>query len=372
MDYKIMYEMLFNEMLDGFALHEIVCDENGKPIDYKYLAVNPAFEKITGLEGSAIIGKRVLEILPNTELHWIRTYGDVALSGKPAWFEQYSVALDKHFEVKAFSPEPGKFVTIFVDITERKNNEKKLMEEKKNAEFANLTKNRFLANMSHEIRTPINSITGLLTLLDLTGLDDEQKKYLTLAKNATDVLLHLIDDVLDLTKIEAGKLELKQEKFSLHNTIFNTVMIMRPIAEAKKVNVLLHFGNSVPYQVIGDVSKFTQVINNILGNAVKFTDSGLITVTVESHLKVKKQKWLIEMCIEDTGIGISDSTLEKLFTPFKQGDSSSTKKYGGTGLGLSISKNLIQMMGGDITVKSHIDSGSRFRFSFEFGVVDDA
>ena len=156
------YKMLFEEMLDGFALHEMVYGDDGKAVDYRFLKVNQPFRKITGTQSMEIEGKTVLDIFPDIEKYWIETYGTVAKTGNPVWFEHYSAALNKIFEVRAFSPGPGKFATLFSDVSKRLESERVLMEAKKIVERENDSKSKFLANISHEIRTPINSILGAI------------------------------------------------------------------------------------------------------------------------------------------------------------------------------------------------------------------
>jgi PAS domain S-box-containing protein len=161
-------------MLEGFALHEMICDSAGKPVDYRFLAVNPAFEEMTGFTAAEVVGRTVLDVMPETEDVWIERYGRVVATGRPDRFGNYSAALDRHFLVTAFRNAPGQFVTIFSDVTEQRRYEDALMEAKLAAEDASRVKSDFLANMSHEVRTPLNGIMGMLQLMEGTPLDGER------------------------------------------------------------------------------------------------------------------------------------------------------------------------------------------------------
>ncbi len=362
------YSLLFNKMLDGFALHEIICDTDGKPVDYRFIEVNPAFETLTGLKHENIAGKRVLEILPMTEHYWIETYGRVALNGESIRFDNYSAEMDKHFEVVAFSPEKGKFAVIFVDITERKKIEKELIKSKIKAEEASAAKSMFLANMSHEIRTPMNGVIGFTSLLASTSLDERQKEFIDFIKVSAGHLLELINDILDFSKIEAGKLKLSREKFNINGVIENTINLLSIQSERKKLEISHIFDAKINYLLIGDPIRVKQIVTNLLSNAIKFTDKGLINITV-TECERTENSVLLSIAVKDTGIGIPVEKLEKIFESFSQLDSSFTKKYAGAGLGLAIVKNLAELMGGRVEVKSEIGRGTTFEVKIKFEIA---
>lgn len=248
---------------------------------------------------------------------------------------------------------------------ERQLIEESLKESKKQAEKANIAKSQFLANMSHEIRTPINGILGMLNLLDYTSLSSEQKSYVKEAQNASKILLHLINDVLDISKIEAGKMVLEKTEFNIKKLVEETVSLFMPKAKEKNIDLHLFIEYTIPNRVIGDLAKVKQILNNLLSNAIKFTKEGQITLKVKAK-KNEGQKTIIDFEVIDTGIGMDKEELAKIFNPFEQADTSTTRKYGGTGLGLSISNELVTMMNGKFKVESQKGIGSKFEFYIEF------
>ncbi|MDR3585146.1 MAG: ATP-binding protein [Desulfosporosinus sp.] len=580
------FRLLFNNMADGFAYHKMVYDSDGKPVDYVFLDINYEFEQQTGLKRENLIGKRVLEVMPNTERYWIETYGRVALTGISEKYENYSRELQKWYAVNAYSPRVGHFAVIVrditqkkqtveairklnleleskvitrtlqlqainsdletanaeleefnarleeeiaerqeaqaeiiklntelerrveertyqlqeinssleeeiverqkaeqilkesesqfrnaldkapipimlraedgeiikisrvwseitgythqeiptiyewierihgtdkrkvqvdinntfsqassdnnneyqirtksgelrtwlitratigktydgrkiamsaaMDITERKQAEEELNIAKDQAEAANLAKSQFLANMSHEIRTPMNGVVGMIQLMQMTRLTKEQKEYMRLSMTSSNALLVVINDILDYSKIEAGKLDMEKTAFSLANVIKDVISLFHLSATRKGLIMGSFTEENVPDYLEGDSFRLRQVLSNLIGNAIKFTKDGRIDIVVrriENNQSVNDAKVKLEFLVKDTGIGISSVNNDFLFKSFSQMDSSTTRKYGGTGLGLAICKGLVENMKGEIWAESEEGEGSNFYFT---------
>lgn len=254
------------------------------------------------------------------------------------------------------------FAGIAEDITKEVLHEKELFEAKQRAEVANKAKSEFLAMISHEIRTPLNAILGMAQILKTKGLPGELDEYVDIISNAGSSLLSLVGDILDFTRLEAGKLTINSEPFDLGNLFGQIVRSMQYQAREKNIGLTIHYAQDVSYGVIGDPNRIRQVLVNLLSNAIKFTERGGISISVECEEKTKN-KVLLKVSVVDTGIGIDKEKVNGIFEKFNQIDSIYRRKHGGIGLGLAITKELIEAMGGNIQVKSELGRGSEFSFT---------
>lgn len=487
------FRQLFNAMTSGCALHEIITDNSGTPCDYRFLNVNPAFECLTGLRACDVVGRTVREIMPDTENLWIERYGQVALTGNPAHFTNYSKVLDRHFEIAAYCPQPGTFAVIFQDVSAQKiahmavqekeariramlnatsdsvflldtdgiildlnaqaagrrnTDESQLLgknifeilpphiatarrlamaecvrqrrmtmfDEERDGSFytirlfpifdeashvaqlasfsrdnterhlamtqllvthrelrattlraqelavqseaASKAKSEFLANMSHEIRTPLNGVLGMLQLLQTTELDPEQNEFVNTAIKSSARLTSLLSDILDISRIEAGRMALQEAEFETQN-LKEAVMDLFPTAMRDKqiaFDVIMHEG--LPSHLIGDEVRLRQILFNLIGNAIKFTAKGSVRVEVSALRGPSGKRFQILMYVRDTGTGIPDSLLSNIFEPFTQAEGSYVRNFQGAGLGLSIVRRLVQLMDGSLAIDSEEGRGT--------------
>jgi len=256
-------------------------------------------------------------------------------------------------------------VLLFHDISRLKESERDLRAAKEEAEGASRAKSEFLANMSHEVRTPLNGIVGMTELLLQTKLTSEQIECAQTIQGSSNLLLTVINDILDFSRIESGKFTLNIEPFSLRNTLKQRLRSLKSQAERKGLTFALRVADQVPDMLMGDVDRLSQVVINLVGNAIKFTYTGAVSVAV-TEAGNRDSSVMLQFRVSDTGIGMSINQQAHIFEAFSQADTSTTRRFGGTGLGLAISARLVAIMDGEIWVESGVDEGSQFYFTAEF------
>ncbi|HEX9061946.1 MAG TPA: PAS domain-containing sensor histidine kinase, partial [Clostridia bacterium] len=355
------FRQLFENMTNGFSLHEIITDENGEPFDFRYILVNKAYEQNMDQSMEKIVGRTIKEINPSVNETMIKTYCKVALTGEPISSEYYSKTLSKYFFVFCFSPKKGQFACIYEDITERKMAEINLVKAKEIAENANETKNEFLSLISHEFKTPIAVIDSAIQAMEFICKDelpDKAKEFLKKIRQNNNRQLKLVNNLLDITRANAGHLNVCKKNVDI-------VMLTKLIIEsinifAEQKGIKLTFYSALKTKVIGiDEEKYERILLNLLSNAVKFTPKGKL-ITVKVYQKAVKGKCKVCIQVKDTGIGIPDNKHEAIFERFEQVNSSLTRQAEGTGIGLHLVKMLVELMDGDITLESEVGCGSIF------------
>ncbi len=258
---------------------------------------------------------------------------------------------------------PGQFLVAVVDISETKRLERELLNALLAAETASKSKREFMANLSHESRTPMNGILGMLQLLEMGGVEDSKREYLRMARSSAHTLLTIINDILDLSKIEAGRMEIRLQPFALRTLVGDIARMFEVQAQGKGVRLVWHVQDDLPETFIGDEARIRQILFNLVGNSVKFTEVGTVAIHVEDTKLRTNGHSRISFKVEDTGVGIPQSQLKNVFKPFVQAESGMFQKSAGTGLGLTIVKRLVDLMKGTVSLQSAEGQGATVEFT---------
>ena len=351
------YRTLFNSMDEGFCVIQLLFDESRRVVDYRFLEMNPAFAKHTGL--AAAPGKRVTELVPNHDPHWFHAYSRVASTGKGIRFEQFGSGLGRWFDVYATrlgGPGSDKVAILFSDITDRKRAEEDLRRLASELAEIDRRKTEFLATLAHELRNPLAPLTnGLQLMRRAVNNPDVQERAREMMERQLGQLVRLVDDLLDMARISSGKVELKKERVALKNVLSNAVETSMPlmIAGGHTLNVHVPEGN---LQIDADATRLAQVVSNLLNNAAKYTPHG-----GHIELSVRREASRVAIAVSDTGVGIASEALPEVFKMFTQVGRNRDRSQGGLGIGLALVRSLVELHGGTVTVESPgIGGGSTF------------
>jgi len=338
------------------------------------ISVNDRFIELTGYSNEEIIGLNYNQtFLGEESLNIVRKENLKRKTGTTGTYEiKIKSKLNKEIWViingSPLYNKKGQIigtVGAHFDITSRKQVEQELIKAKEFAEDVAKIKSQFLANMSHEIRTPLNGIVGLSKLLSNTELTSKQEEYLNAIATSSNSLLVIINDILDISKIEAGKMTFEKKDFKLTELVSSVVDIFERRIEEKELKISFEIDKNIPEPLSGDAIRLNQILYNLIGNAVKFTENGKIEIKIHS-VEQKLNDILLSISVKDTGIGISEDKQQEIFDAFTQAKGETTRKYGGTGLGLAIVKNLVELQGGSVGVNSILDQGSEFNVNIRY------
>jgi signal transduction histidine kinase/CheY-like chemotaxis protein len=361
------YNSLINKMEEGIAHCEIICDVKGEPINYRFLSVNNAFEKQSGITPEAILGKTILDVYPEAEKSWIQFYGEVALSLEAKTTTKYNPKTKKYFTSSAYSTHKGEFTMLFKDVTDQENKRITLEKAYQKAEENDRLKSAFLANISHEVRTPMNAILGFASLLENDGISQADKKLcLQLIKSSCSGLLAVISDIVDISKIDAEQQKLVFKKCDLNQLIDDLLNRYSVLNTNSEIELKAEKGSITDtFFIKTDEIRLDQILSNLIENALKFTQKGEVIFGYElsnDHL---------HFYVKDTGIGIEKKDQQVVFERFGQIENKTKKISSGTGLGLPIAKAFVELFKGEIWFQSKLNMGTTFHFKIPHNKQDD-
>ena len=372
---KAAAEAAFRTVFESSPIGITLSDLNGCFVD-----VNPAMEELMGVPRASVIGHDPVELGWIADREYFETIRRPLDEGRDVDSQEltYSNAkLEKCTGLlwarRVMIAAVGHLLSFVLDISERKRMEQELVRARLGADAAAQAKGEFLANMSHEIRTPLYGILGLSALLEEESIPDNLRPMMGLIRTSGEVLRRVLDDVLDFSKIDSGKLELEEKPFDLRACLEWSFDLFRKAAADKRLEYSLRLDDKLPARVSGDATRLRQVAANLMSNAVKFTHRGSVEMVAQlAEMAPPNGKHLIRISVRDTGIGIPENRTGRLFQSFSQVDPSTNRRYGGTGLGLAICKRLVEIMGGEIRVESRVGEGTTFEFTFSAGIATGA
>lgn len=381
---KLKAEEATRSLAEQMQFQQLLIDSVPIPLFYKdancrFQGFNKAYEEVFNVKSADLIGLTVndLTYLPKEDRIQYQAEDQEVIAKQKTIKREMQIPFadgklhDTLYWVTSFRDsknKPAGIVGNFIDISNEKENARQLQVAVKSADQATQAKSEFLANMSHEIRTPMNAIIGMSYLALQTALTSKQADYINKIQSSAEALLGIINDILDFSKIEAGKLALEMQPFNLNDTIEHLVQIISHKSQEKSLELLIDLDPELSLDLVGDSLRLGQILINLANNSIKFTEQGEIIIRAKK-LKQDSNSVTVEFSVCDTGIGMNEEQLGRLFQSFSQADASTTRKYGGTGLGLSISKTLTEMMQGEIWVESTYGKGSVFYFTATFGLA---
>lgn len=348
--------------------------------DYRYVAFNNHAEEIFGIKAEDIIGTFDYDHFPKEEADYFRRTDEkvikegnlVNVEQEPVTTKSKGTFIAQTFKMPIFDQngEPLFLLGVLHDVTDRINEQEELKFAKEEAENSNQAKSSFLANMSHELRTPLNSILGMTQMfVEDKDLSEDNRSMAGTVYNSANSLLEIVNDILDISKVEAGSMVLEEISFNFKDMVAGVMETMASVASAKGVSLRYYYEKDEALYLIGDPLRVSRILMNLISNAIKYTEEGGVTLTVD-YTNCDNGKIEISCVVKDTGVGIAEDKQQEIFNKFTQADLSTTRKYGGTGLGLAITKDLVELMDGSVGVKSTVGEGSTFWFKIPFIVTD--
>lgn len=379
---KLMYARMDRHQTELQQLSLVARHANDSVIitdrERRIVWVNDAFTRVTGFSFAEAKGSIIADLLTGADhaLKAINTIDLAVEAGQPFRGEVQNVTRDGRkiwldvnlFPIRGLDGEPEFFVSIERDVTESRKLAEQMGKARQAAEEGARAKSEFLANMSHEIRTPLTGVIGMADLLSETTLDSEQERYADTIRGSSQALMAIINDILDLSKLDAGRMELHPVSFAPRACVQETLDLLTPAARSKGLELTCHVDSTAPEFIKADDGRLRQVVTNIVGNAIKFTEEGGVYLKLGHEVDAQGKRLIVE--VTDTGIGISRENQAHIFDHFTQAEAATTRKFGGTGLGLSISKHILDVMGGAISVHSEEGEGASFRMEVPYDEAD--